>query len=454
MKLIYDNIQFSYQKSSINLDNKNISDFQNSELLKKFLLNRKISSFKNLYDNLSLMFKNIFKKNLSILFEFTYLYFEYNNQYHIKQILVEEESNIFQLSHSKEYCILMVPHNFFSICTYVLFGGGNLVIYKKHIYDSNKINNHLIINTVFESLFITINSFLKKFFCCSIKYIFKNQCTTKNFFKNNTLDDYLFFLFQVTYKNIKDVIKICIPKSILYHISFKPYHNYLIFKKNIKNIWNKKIEHNIKSYIISLKVNVISYTISLSYFLNLKVGDIFYIKIIKDVFGFINGQLFLLGKYGIYHGYRSLYFKQFINKEDKYMEQKGSIMVSKDNESIIEKIINQEQKNNKTCKNKLLNQEKLLDNISKSKSNFLDFIKKMKPFMDIPIAIKIELGTKKLSLKKLLKLSEGSIIQLNQTDTVPLKIFINNYFLALGELVMINEEYGVRIIKLIENVVI
>lgn len=422
--------------------------------LKNFLLNKKILSIESVYNDLSSMLQDAFKKNLSIFFKCKYLYFEYINQYNIKTVSITEEINIFEFKEFEGYSIFMVPHNFFSICTYVFFGDLKLISYFNNACFLEKKNNTVIIDIIFNTIFMALNNFFKKFFFISINRIFKNKNSIKKFFKNEDLNEYIFFLFQMIYGNIKEVIKMCIPKKILYQISLNNFTQSNFFKKNILKAWNQKIQQNIISMNFFLKVNIISYSISLKHFLTLRVGDIFHIKSVKYVFGFIHEIPFLLGKYGINNGYRALYFKHFINRQDKNMVYKDPIMSRKDDDSFLDTKIHQHQNSDLFNKENVLDQEKTLQNASNLNRNSVDFIKTIKPFMDIPVAITIELGTKKLSLKKLLKLSEGSILQLEETDNVPLKIYINNYLLALGELVVINETYGIRIIKLLENKII
>ncbi|WP_075431683.1 FliM/FliN family flagellar motor switch protein [Buchnera aphidicola] len=454
MKLINKPVKFQYQKNSISLEDQRVPSSNDNLQLKSFLFNRKIFFFDALFHQFSCMLYDGFKKNFSIKFNFQYLSFKYNNQYYAKKILSEQESNIFQLANLKEYCILMVSHNFFAIFTYILFGDSDLIAYKKNIYCTKKKNNIAIINHVLNNILIIFNDFLKKFFRISIQSVFKNKNSVKNFFKNNNLDDYIIFLFQVTFSSLKEVIKIYIPKSILYKIFLKNDEQNNLLKKNIKTIWNKKIECNIKSINLFLKINIMSYFISLNDFFDLRIGDIFCIKKIKYVLGFFDNFPLILGRYGIYHGYRSLYFKNFINAENKCMINKKFIISSKDSASNNDIKIHQDFSDNKIYKQKILKKEETGDTISSKKNDFLDFLKKMKPFMNIPVAITIELGTKKLSLKKLLNLSEGSILQLNEKENVPLKIYIQDYLLALGELVIVNEKYGVRIINLMQNLAI
>ncbi|VFP78033.1 Flagellar motor switch protein FliN [Buchnera aphidicola (Cinara cuneomaculata)] len=71
--------------------------------------------------------------------------------------------------------------------------------------------------------------------------------------------------------------------------------------------------------------------------------------------------------------------------------------------------------------------------------------------MSIPVLITIELGKKKITIRELLQLSCGSILELEEAVDEPLNIFVNNFLIALGELVMHKEKYGIRITKLLHK---
>lgn len=70
-------------------------------------------------------------------------------------------------------------------------------------------------------------------------------------------------------------------------------------------------------------------------------------------------------------------------------------------------------------------------------------------FMSIPVYITIELSKKKITIKDLLSLSNGSILELDDKVDEPLNIYVNKRLVAVGELVVHNDKYGVRIIKLV-----
>lgn len=69
--------------------------------------------------------------------------------------------------------------------------------------------------------------------------------------------------------------------------------------------------------------------------------------------------------------------------------------------------------------------------------------------LDIPISMSVELGRTKMAIKDLLNLTQGSIIALEGLAGEPLDILINGYLIAQGEIVVVGDNYGVRITDII-----
>ncbi|MBK4786128.1 MAG: flagellar motor switch protein FliN [Pantoea sp. Pent] len=69
--------------------------------------------------------------------------------------------------------------------------------------------------------------------------------------------------------------------------------------------------------------------------------------------------------------------------------------------------------------------------------------------MDIPVKLTVELGRTKMTIKELLRLTQGSVVALDGLAGEPLDILINGYLIAQGEVVMVNDKYGVRITDII-----
>ncbi|MBN2061869.1 MAG: flagellar motor switch protein FliN [Deltaproteobacteria bacterium] len=65
--------------------------------------------------------------------------------------------------------------------------------------------------------------------------------------------------------------------------------------------------------------------------------------------------------------------------------------------------------------------------------------------LDIPLEISVELGNATITIGELLKLSQGSVVELNKLTDEPLEIFVNKRLMAHGEVVVVNEKFGIRL---------
>ncbi len=69
--------------------------------------------------------------------------------------------------------------------------------------------------------------------------------------------------------------------------------------------------------------------------------------------------------------------------------------------------------------------------------------------LDIPMQVTVELGRTKMAVKELLQLSQGSIIELNKMAGDHLEVFVNNKLIARGEVVVVNDRFGIRISEIL-----
>ncbi|MNR44906.1 Flagellar motor switch protein FliN [compost metagenome] len=67
---------------------------------------------------------------------------------------------------------------------------------------------------------------------------------------------------------------------------------------------------------------------------------------------------------------------------------------------------------------------------------------------EIPVTMSAILGKTTMTIKELLALSQGSVVQLEGMAGAPLQILVNNYPFAKGEVVVVNEHYGIRITEI------
>lgn len=71
--------------------------------------------------------------------------------------------------------------------------------------------------------------------------------------------------------------------------------------------------------------------------------------------------------------------------------------------------------------------------------------------MDIPITLSLELGHTRMSVRDLLQLSQGSVVKLDRHGGDPLDILVNGCLVARGEVVVVNERFGVRITDIVST---
>lgn len=79
-------------------------------------------------------------------------------------------------------------------------------------------------------------------------------------------------------------------------------------------------------------------------------------------------------------------------------------------------------------------------------------ISRMKMVLDVPLKVTVELGRTKLLVNDLLQLGQGSVIELDKMAGEPMEIFVNDKLVAMGEVVVVNEKFGVRLTDVMSGV--
>ena len=69
--------------------------------------------------------------------------------------------------------------------------------------------------------------------------------------------------------------------------------------------------------------------------------------------------------------------------------------------------------------------------------------------LDIPVNISMQVGSTKISIRNLLKLNQGSVVELDRLAGEPLDVMVNGTLIAHGEVVVVNEKYGIRLTDVI-----
>jgi len=73
----------------------------------------------------------------------------------------------------------------------------------------------------------------------------------------------------------------------------------------------------------------------------------------------------------------------------------------------------------------------------------------MELLLDVPLEITAELGRTRMIINDLLQLGQGSVIELNKLAGEPLEILVNHKLIARGEVVVVNEKFGIRLTDII-----
>jgi flagellar motor switch protein FliN/FliY len=71
--------------------------------------------------------------------------------------------------------------------------------------------------------------------------------------------------------------------------------------------------------------------------------------------------------------------------------------------------------------------------------------------MNVPLTVTAELGTSKMLVRDILKLGTGSVVELDRLAGGPVDLLVNDRLVARGEVVAIDENFGVRVTELIEK---
>lgn len=68
---------------------------------------------------------------------------------------------------------------------------------------------------------------------------------------------------------------------------------------------------------------------------------------------------------------------------------------------------------------------------------------------DVPVTLAMEVGRTEISIRNLLQLNQGSVVELDRTAGEPLDVYVNGTLVAHGEVVVVNEKFGIRLTDVI-----
>ncbi len=69
--------------------------------------------------------------------------------------------------------------------------------------------------------------------------------------------------------------------------------------------------------------------------------------------------------------------------------------------------------------------------------------------LDIPVQLTVELGRTKITIKNLLQLAHGSVVELDAMAGEPMDVLVNGTLIAQGEVVVVNDKFGIRLTDII-----
>ncbi len=69
--------------------------------------------------------------------------------------------------------------------------------------------------------------------------------------------------------------------------------------------------------------------------------------------------------------------------------------------------------------------------------------------LDIPMEVSVQLGSARMQIRELLQLGQGSVVELDKMAGEPLEVLVNQRLVARGEVVVVNEKFGIRLTDVI-----
>jgi flagellar motor switch protein FliN/FliY len=73
----------------------------------------------------------------------------------------------------------------------------------------------------------------------------------------------------------------------------------------------------------------------------------------------------------------------------------------------------------------------------------------LETILDVPVTLSMEVGRARIPIRNLLQLNQGSVVELERAAGEPLDVFVNGTLIAHGEVVVVNEKFGIRLTDVI-----
>ncbi|AHG60287.1 flagellar motor switch protein FliN [Buchnera aphidicola] len=347
--------------------------------------------------------------------------------------------NLLETSPENNKFFVIFSSRFLSVMIDLLFGGHSHYIDKirniEDITSSEFSLNKKIITFITERFSYTY----EKFFSRKIKFINTQVFTDLKAFNYNLNELLVITSFNFKVNNTKMFFSILSSLSTIKQLNRKT-----AISTNTKK--DKNVESNILStisfsdmYDIKLDIiaRIINISISYNEFYNLSIGSILLMEKPDKIIAFIGNKSVFYGNYKRFNEQSIIFIDEFINKnlesnQDKENHLMNHIEKRSDNKSLI----NSDKKISKD------------ENISYESENNLD---NKNILLDTVLNVTVELGKAKIKIKDFLGFSKGSMLILDKLIKEPLDVFINGHLIASGEIVFLDDKYGLRIIDIKNN---
>ncbi|WP_404399889.1 flagellar motor switch protein FliN [Idiomarina seosinensis] len=93
-----------------------------------------------------------------------------------------------------------------------------------------------------------------------------------------------------------------------------------------------------------------------------------------------------------------------------------------------------------------------LEELNEDSSINDDDRRKLDAILDIPVTISMEVGRSQISIRNLLQLNQGSVVELERVAGEPLDVLVNGTLIAHGEVVVVNDKFGIRLTDVISQI--
>ncbi|WP_343189140.1 FliM/FliN family flagellar motor switch protein [Buchnera aphidicola (Chaitoregma tattakana)] len=425
------NIDKNFISNEIDFSNILYADLNNIYFKEKFLLEKSFNDFSN---SLSIKLSNLLN---------------YKIQIDVKSIKIETYKkcfknigslisfNCFKISSIKSFGSIIYSHDFVLNMLEFFFGGkNNFLNYKdfKNISYSQNFINYKITKIFTKNLSHNLEkNFNLKIFSYNSKKFFEKSY--KNFFYSNN------FIVRVCFNCITG--KYSNLFNIFFPWSFIKYVNNIVVQNHNKiseKSYSKKNFYIIKSINFVMSAFLQFFFINLYSLYNLNINDVIKIYNPVDVYIFIDDKLFFLGKNTVLKNRISVLVKRSVYLKHLTCGDKMNNQLEKFKKYVSE--------NDSILKKDEKKQTVFLDNTVEED----DLDNRINYVGDIKIKMSVRLGRIKMKAKKLLSIKCGSILQLDQLAGEPLDILANGCLIAKGEIVVIKNNYGIRIVNILNNV--